>query len=63
MSQKTIEGSIVFLYNAFEKSDEQCKEMLKGISEDSQWLYRMVENLLSITRLDGNNVKIINVPI
>ncbi len=40
-------------------SDEQCKEMLKGISQDSQWLYRMVENLLSITKLDGNNVKII----
>lgn len=40
-------------------SDEQCKEMLKGITEDSQWLYRMVENLLSITKLDGENVKII----
>jgi len=43
-------------------SDEQCKEIIKGISEDSQWLHRMVENLLSITRLDGNNVKIIKTP-
>ncbi len=40
-------------------SEDQCKEMLRGISEDSQWLYRMVENLLSITKLDGDNVKII----
>ena len=40
-------------------SNEQCKEMIKGISEDSAWLYRMVENLLSITKLDGKNVKII----
>lgn len=40
-------------------TDEQKKSMLKGINEDSQWLHRMVENLLSITRLDGTNVKII----
>ena len=33
--------------------------MLKGIIEDSDWLCRMVENLLSITKLDGENVKII----
>lgn len=44
-------------YDSF--SDEQCKEMLKGISEDSQWLFRMVENLLSVTKFDGNNVKVI----
>lgn len=35
------------------------QEAIKGISENSQWLYRMVENLLSVTRLDGGNVKII----
>lgn len=58
----TIYGSSsALLENYDDFSDEQCKEMLKGISEDSQWLYRMVENLLSITRLDGNNVKIIKV--
>ena len=42
-----------------EFSGEQCRNMIKGISEDSQWLYRMVENLLSITRLDSGNVKIL----
>ncbi len=50
-------SALVEKYDDF--SDEQCKEMLKGIREDSQWLHRMVENLLSITRLDGENVKII----
>ena len=56
----TIYGSSsALLENYDEFSDEQCKEMLKGISEDSQWLHRMVENLLSITKLDGENVKII----
>lgn len=56
----TIYGSSSALLEKYDDfSDEQCKEMLKGISEDSQWLHRMVENLLSITRLDGNNVKII----
>lgn len=56
----TIYGSSSALLENFDDfSADQCKEMLKGISEDSQWLHRMVENLLSITRLDGNNVKII----
>ena len=37
--------------------------MLQGMKEDSQWLTRMVENLLSVTRLDGGNVKIIKTPV
>ena len=56
----TIYGSSSALLEKYDDfSDEQCKEMLRGITEDSQWLHRMVENLLSITRLDGNHVKII----
>ena len=56
----TIYGSSSALLENYDNfSDEQCKEMLKGISEDSQWLHRMVENLLSITKLDGEHVKII----
>lgn len=56
----TIYGSSSALLEKYDDfSDEQCKEMLKGISEDSQWLHRMVENLLSITKLDSENVKII----
>lgn len=40
-------------------SEEQNRQMIQGIREDSQWLSRMVENLLAVTRIDGNNVKII----
>ncbi len=56
----TIYSSSSALYENYDSfSDEQRKNMLCGISEDSQWLYRMVENLLSITKLDSGNVKII----
>lgn len=54
-------SSSALLENYDEFSDEQRKNMLGGISEDSQWLYRMVENLLSITKLDSGNVKIIKI--
>ncbi len=56
----TIYGSSSTLldnYSLF--SNEQKIKMLNGIKEDSQWLTRMVENLLSVTRLDGGNVKIL----
>lgn len=43
-------------------TDEQKEKMLRGIQQDSQWLYRMVENLLSITRLDGS-INLIKTPI
>ena len=36
--------------------------MLKSIQEDSEWLMRMVENLLSITRIDSGRIKIIKTP-
>ncbi len=56
----TIYSSSSALLENYDKfSRVQQKEMIKGISEDSQWLYRMVENLLSVTKLDGDNVKII----
>jgi len=56
----TIYGSTSALlenYGSF--SDEQKTKILKGIQEDAQWLSRMVENLLSITKLADGNVKII----
>lgn len=33
---------------------EHREQLLKGIKEDSLWLCRMVENLLSVTKLDGD---------
>lgn len=38
---------------------EQHVKLLKEIREDSDWLIRMVENLLSITRIDGERVQVI----
>ncbi len=56
----TIYGASSTMLDNFEiLSEEQKLNMLKGIKEDSQWLTRMVENLLSVTRLDGGNVKIL----
>lgn len=43
-------------------TDEQQDTMLKNIQEDSEWLIRMVENLLSVTRIDNGDVKIIRTP-
>ena len=59
----TIYGaSSALLENENEFSKEQKRKLLTGIKEDSQWLCRMVENLLSVTRLDGDNVSIVKTP-
>ena len=43
-------------------TDAQKRQILVGIKEDSQWLIRMVENLLSITRIDRGQVKLVKTP-
>lgn len=43
-------------------SSEQTASILQGIREDSEWLLHMVENLLSITKLNQGEVKIIKTP-
>lgn len=56
----TIYGSASALienYNTF--TANQRVEMIGGIKEDAEWLMKMVENLLSVTRLDDGDVKII----
>lgn len=59
----TIYGSSsVILENEDTLTPERKRQMLLGIQQDAQWLCRMVENLLSITRLDGSHVQIIKVP-
>lgn len=59
----TIYGSSsAILENGDAFSQQQKAQMLKGIKEDSQWLIRMVENLLSVTKIDGGNVQIIKTP-
>lgn len=59
----TIYGSsCTLLENTDNLSVKQQKVILEGIKEDSEWLVHMVENLLSITRIDSGNVKIIKTP-
>lgn len=59
----TIYGSsTTLLENNSTLTQEQRDKIVKGIKEDSEWLIRMVENLLSITRIDSGKVKIIKTP-
>lgn len=58
----TIYGSSTMLIDNYDSiTDEQFIKILSGIREDSEWLSRMVENLLSVTRLDKDNVRITKV--
>lgn len=50
-------GAIIENYDRYPR--EQQLRLLGGIREDAQGLMRMVENLLSVTRIDGQGVKII----
>lgn len=42
--------------------DGQKRRILVGIQEDAQWLIRMVENLLSVTKIGESRVKLIKTP-
>lgn len=41
---------------------QQQDSMLQNIQQDSEWLIRMVENLLSVTRIDNGAVKLAKTP-
>ena len=59
----TIYGASSSIIENYEKlSDLQKLQMATGIKEDSEWLIRMVENLLSVTRIDSGKVKILKTP-
>lgn len=49
--------------NAGELSKEQMVELAAGIREDAQWLIGMVENLLSVTKIDRGEMKLIKTPV
>ncbi len=55
-------ASSALLDNNSNMSEEQKIRMLTGIKENAQWLSRLVDNLLSITRLDSGYIKIIKTP-
>lgn len=44
-------------------TEEQQDLMLKNMEEDSEWLVRMVENLLSITRINNEHIQIEKTPV
>lgn len=59
----TIYGSsATLLENHLTLSEDRQLKMLEGIKEDALWLTHMVENLLSITRIDSGRVEIIKTP-
>lgn len=59
----TIYGSSSAIIENYDNlSDEQKENMLLGIKEDSEWLVRIVENLLSVTRVDSGRAKILKTP-
>ncbi|MCI8468438.1 MAG: sensor histidine kinase KdpD [Eggerthellaceae bacterium] len=43
-------------------SDEQRRRLCADISEDARWLIGLVENLLSVTRLDDGSVEVVLQP-
>lgn len=55
-------ASAMLLDNKETLSQKQQESMLQSIQEDSEWLVRMVENLLSVTRIDNETMKITKVP-
>ena len=59
----TIYGaSSAILDNGKMLTEPQKMKMIAGIKEDSEWLIRMVENLLSVTRIDDGKVKLLKTP-
>ena len=55
----TIYGSTTALLdNGDALTAAQREKMLRGIQEDAHWLVRMVENLLSVTRIDASSVRL-----
>lgn len=60
----TIYGSSsAMVENPEELSKAQMVELADDIREDAQWLIGMVENLLSVTKIDSSGVKLIKTPV
>lgn len=55
----TIYGSSSAIVENKELTKEQVWKLAEGIKVDAQWLMGMVENLLSVTKIDNGNVKLI----
>lgn len=59
----TIYGSCSTIIENYDSlSKEHQIELLNKTREDSEWLIRMVENLLSVTRIDNDKVSVAKMP-
>lgn len=60
----TIYGSSSAMIENYDKlSKEQKLDLIEGIREDAEWLTHMVENLLSVTRIDGKGLNLVKTSI
>lgn len=60
----TIYGSGAGIADNYDSLDkEEIVELAQGIKEDAQWLINMVENLLSVTKINGQGVALKKTPI
>lgn len=55
-------ASSTVVENYSELSQQQHLELLEDVRSDAQWLIRMVENLLTVTRIDGERVRVTKTP-
>lgn len=53
-----IGSSTVYLENGSRLSEEEKESMVMHISQDANWLLNMVENLLSVTRINNDTAKV-----
>lgn len=53
-----IGSSSVYIDNYLSLSEEEKLDLVSHIRDDSNWLLNMVENLLSVTRIDEHSMKI-----
>lgn len=56
----SISGSISAVLDGNVKTEQQKRELLEDARTDAEWLYRMVENLLSITKITGEQMNCLN---
>lgn len=55
-------SSSLLLDNYDTVTDEQKRKLISGVKEDSEWLIRIFENLLSVTKLSDGAIKLIKAP-
>ena len=58
----SIVGSVGAVLEHDELSEKERRELLIDVKNDAEWLIRMVENLLSVTRIENGSAKIKKTP-